>query len=71
MPSNYEEQIALQGTLISRPESPALEGAAANAIEEAFPAKLRPVEVRIAEVLPQRWIFLSPFIPACCCSLQK
>jgi hypothetical protein len=36
MPSNYEEQIALQGTLISRPESPALEGAAANAIEEAF-----------------------------------
>jgi hypothetical protein len=36
MPSNYEEQIALQGTLISRPESPALEGAPAKAIEEAF-----------------------------------
>lgn len=36
MPSDYEEQIALQGTLISRPESPALEGAAAKAIEEAF-----------------------------------
>jgi hypothetical protein len=36
MPSDYEEQIALQGTLISRPESPALEGAAAEAIEEAF-----------------------------------
>lgn len=36
MSSKYEEQIALQGTLISRPESPALEGAAADAIEEAF-----------------------------------
>ena|SRR5271166_2901934 len=36
MPSNYEDQIALQGMLISRPESPALEGAAAKAIEDAF-----------------------------------
>jgi hypothetical protein len=35
MPFNYEEQIALQGMLISRPESPALEGAAAKAIEGA------------------------------------
>jgi hypothetical protein len=36
MPFNFEEEIALQGAMISRPESPALEGAAAEAIEEAF-----------------------------------
>lgn len=36
MSSNFEEEIALQGMMISRPESPALEGAAAKAIEEAF-----------------------------------
>lgn len=32
----YNELIALQGTLIARPESPALENAAAKAIEESF-----------------------------------
>jgi hypothetical protein len=36
MSSNYEDQLALQGMLMSRPESPALEDAAAKAIEEAF-----------------------------------
>jgi len=36
MPSDYEDQLMLQGTVISRPESPALEGAAAKAIEDAF-----------------------------------
>jgi hypothetical protein len=34
--SSSEENIALHGMMMSRPESPALEGAAAQAIEEAF-----------------------------------
>jgi len=32
----YQEQIALNGTRPGRPESPALEGAASKAIEDAF-----------------------------------
>src|SRR5260221_7636722 len=38
MPSEYEDQLILQeqGMLISRPESPALEGSAATAIAHAF-----------------------------------
>jgi hypothetical protein len=38
MPSEYEDQLALQKqhTLMSRPESPALEGSAATAIAQAF-----------------------------------
>lgn len=34
--ANYEEQIKLQHSYTSRPESPILEGGAAKAIEEAF-----------------------------------
>ena len=36
MLGEYEEQIALKGTRLGRPESPALEGAASKAIEDAF-----------------------------------
>lgn len=36
MLDEYEEQIALNGTRLGRPESPALEGAASKAIENAF-----------------------------------
>src|SRR4051812_13940889 len=36
MLEDYSEQIALNGTRLSRPESPALEGAASKAIEDTF-----------------------------------
>jgi hypothetical protein len=34
--SDFSEQIGLQSSYMVRPESPALEGAAAQAIEQAF-----------------------------------
>src|SRR5438270_13498249 len=36
MLDDYAEQIALNGTRLGRPESPALEGAASKAIENVF-----------------------------------
>jgi len=41
----FEDQIALQGSFSSRPESPALEGAASKAVEEAQDARVETAEL--------------------------